>query len=79
MPDHPNRAERYRRLIEECVAMAQASTSNKVRADFYAKAEQYRKLLGAEINLTASYIAADLYLEVFVAEARLAAGGRKAI
>jgi uncharacterized protein with von Willebrand factor type A (vWA) domain len=77
MPDHPSRAELYRRQMEECVMMAQASTSNKIRSDHYAKAEQYRNLLGAETNLTASYIAAELYLEVFAAEARLAAGGRK--
>ena len=75
MPDHPSRAELYRRQMEECVV--QASTSNKIRSDHYAKAEQYRNLLGAETNLTASYVAAELYLEVFAAEARLAAGGRK--
>jgi hypothetical protein len=64
--------------MEECVVMAQASTSNKIRSDHYAKAARYRNLLGAETNLTASYIAAELYLEVFAAEARLAAG-RKVI
>jgi hypothetical protein len=74
MPDQPSRAERYRLQMEECMRKAQASTSNKSRSDHYAKAEQYRKLLAAERNLTASYVATELYLEVFAAEARLRAG-----
>jgi hypothetical protein len=37
--------------IEECVEMAKASTSNRVRAQHYALAEHYLRLFEAEDKL----------------------------
>jgi hypothetical protein len=39
--DPLTKAERYLRRAEECMALAKAATSNKVRAHHYAIAERY--------------------------------------
>ena len=38
----------YNQKINECVAIAKASTSNRVRAQHYALAEHYMRLFEAE-------------------------------
>ena len=43
-----SKAERYLRQAEECIALAKAATSNKLRARHYATAERYRRLAEAE-------------------------------
>ena len=49
MPSRLSSAEQYRRRAEQCVAIAKASTSNKMRAHHYAAAaEHYRKLAEGE-------------------------------
>jgi hypothetical protein len=46
---HPTSVpEELRRKIDECVAMAKASTSNKLRAYHFATAEVYLQLCEAE-------------------------------
>jgi hypothetical protein len=42
----------YRRKSEECVALAKAAMSNKLRAQHYAAAERYLKLAEADAKLT---------------------------
>ena len=44
MSNHLNTAEQYRQWVEQCVAMAKAATSNKMRAHHYATALNYLKL-----------------------------------
>ena len=39
--DHFSKAVRYRQQAGQCVAMAKAATSNKIRARHYAAAEHY--------------------------------------
>jgi hypothetical protein len=46
--DPLTKAERYLRRAEECIALAKAATSNKVRAHHYAIAERYVHLAQAE-------------------------------
>jgi hypothetical protein len=53
MPYHLSRTEQYRQEIDECIAMAKASTSNKVRAHHYKTAAHYLHLLEAEAKLVA--------------------------
>ena len=49
MPGHLSSTEQYHRRAEQCVAMAKAATSNKMRAHHYAAAaEHYRKLAEGE-------------------------------
>ena len=48
MSNHFRTAEHYRQLAEQCVAMAKAATSNKMRARHYATALNYLKLAEAE-------------------------------
>ena len=43
--------EQYGQRIDECLAMAKASTSNKARADHYAQAEHYLRLFEKEAKL----------------------------
>ena len=43
--------EQYRQRIQECVATAKASASNKVRAEHYAQAEHYLRLFESEAKL----------------------------
>jgi hypothetical protein len=50
MSDHLVGTEQYRLKIDECVTMAKASTSNKVRAHHYAQAEYFSRLFEAEVN-----------------------------
>ena len=51
MSDHFRTAERYRQQADECVAMAKAATSNRMRAHYYATALTYLKLAEAEAKL----------------------------
>lgn len=44
MSDHFSKAVRYRQQAGQCVAMAKAATSNKIRAHHYAAAERYLQL-----------------------------------
>jgi hypothetical protein len=44
MPGHFSRAGRYGQQAAQCVAMAKAATSNKMRAHHYAAAERYLQL-----------------------------------
>jgi hypothetical protein len=53
MPYHFSRTEQYRQKIDECIAMAKASTSNKVRAHYYKTAAHYLHLLEADAKLVA--------------------------
>ena len=39
-----NKADHYRQLVDECVALAKASNSNEIRAEHYATAEYYLHL-----------------------------------
>jgi hypothetical protein len=48
MSNHLNTAEQYRQWVEQCVAMAKAATSNKMRAHHYATALNYLKLAEGE-------------------------------
>jgi hypothetical protein len=48
MSNHLSTAQHYRQLAEQCVAMAKAATSNKMRAHHYATALNYLKLAEAE-------------------------------
>jgi hypothetical protein len=41
----------YNQKIDDCVEMAKASTSNRVRAQHYALAEHYLRLFEAEYKL----------------------------
>ena len=50
MSNHLSTAEHYRQLAEQCVAIAKAATSNKMRAHHYATALNYLKLAEAEAN-----------------------------
>jgi hypothetical protein len=47
-----NKADHYRQLVDECVALAKASNSNEIRAEHYATAEYYLHLADVEANLT---------------------------
>jgi hypothetical protein len=38
----------YNQKIDECIAMARASTNNRIRAQHYALAEYYLRLFEAE-------------------------------
>ena len=51
MSDHLRRAEHYRGKSEECVALAKAAISNKIRAQQYAAAERYLNLAETEAKL----------------------------
>jgi len=52
MPNGPwCRADHYRQLVDECVALAKAATSNEIRAEHYAAAEYYLHLAEVEANL----------------------------
>jgi hypothetical protein len=52
MPNGPwCRADHYRQLVDESVALAKAATSNEIRAEHYAAAEYYLHLAGFEANL----------------------------
>lgn len=51
MSDPLSTAERYRQQADECVAMAKAATSNKMRAHYYATALNYLKLAEAQAKL----------------------------
>ena len=46
-----NKADHYRQLVDECVALAKASNSNEIRAEHYATAEYYLHLADVEANL----------------------------
>jgi hypothetical protein len=48
MSDSLIRIADYNQKINECIAMAKASTSNQVRAQHYALAEHYLRLFEAE-------------------------------
>ena len=50
MSDYLLGTEQYRLKIDECVTMAKASTSNKLRAQHYARAEHFWRLFEAEVN-----------------------------
>jgi hypothetical protein len=52
MPYHLSRTEQYRQKIDECIAMAKASTSNKVRAHHYKTAAHYLHLLESTLPVT---------------------------
>jgi hypothetical protein len=49
-----SRTNYYHQWVEDCVAMAKAATSNKIRAELYAAAEYYSHLAEVEGNLTAN-------------------------
>jgi hypothetical protein len=51
MSDQLIEPEQYGQRIDECLAMAKASTSNKVRADHYAQAAHYLRLFEKEAKL----------------------------
>ena len=44
-----SKADYYRQLVDECVALAQTATSNEIRAEHYATAEYYLHL-GRELE-----------------------------
>jgi len=46
-----SRADHYHQLVDECVSLAKAATSNEIRAEHYAAAEYYLHLAGVEANL----------------------------
>jgi hypothetical protein len=46
-----NKADYYRQLVDECLALARAATSNEIRAECYAAAEYYLHLAEVEANL----------------------------
>ena len=46
-----NKADHYRQLVDECVALAKAATSNEIRAEYNATAEYYLHLADVEANL----------------------------
>jgi hypothetical protein len=46
--DPLSKAECYLRQAEECVTLAKAATSNKMRARHYATAERYLRIAEAE-------------------------------
>jgi type II secretory pathway component HofQ len=50
--DPVSKAERYLRQAEECIALAKAATSNKIRAHHYATADRYLRLAEAEPTVT---------------------------
>jgi hypothetical protein len=50
--DPLSNADRYLRQAEECIALANVATSNKVRAHHYAAAEHYLRLAEAEPTIT---------------------------
>jgi hypothetical protein len=50
MSDHLVGTEQYRLKIDECIKMAKGSTSNKLRAHHYARAEHLWRLFEAEVN-----------------------------
>ena len=52
MPDGLwSKADYYRQLVDECIALAQTATSNEIRAEHYATAEYYLHLAKLETNL----------------------------
>jgi hypothetical protein len=50
MKQHLEVPMELRREIDECVAMAQAATNNKLRAHHYATAQAYLQLYEAEVR-----------------------------
>jgi hypothetical protein len=46
-----SKADYYRQLVDECVALAKTATSNEIRAGHYATAEYYLLLAEVEANL----------------------------
>jgi hypothetical protein len=50
MKQHLKVPTELRREIDECVAMAQAATNNKLRAHHYATAQAYLQLYEAEVR-----------------------------
>ena len=46
-----SRADYYHQLVDECVSLAKAATSNEIRAENYAAAEYYLHLAKVEANL----------------------------
>ena len=53
MSDLLDRAEQYRQRAEEFAALAEAETSNKIRANHYASAVRYLQLAEAKSKLAA--------------------------
>ena len=52
MPDGLlSKADYYRQLVDECVALAKTATSNATRAEYFATAEYYLHLAEVEANL----------------------------
>ena len=50
-----NKADHYRQLVDECVALAKAATSNEIRAEHSATAEYYLHLADVEANLAGQF------------------------
>ena len=46
-----NKADHYRQLADECVALAKAATSNEIRTEHNATAKYYLHLADVEANL----------------------------
>ena len=46
-----SKADYYRQLVDECVALAKTAISNEARAEHYATARYYRNLAEVEANL----------------------------
>jgi hypothetical protein len=46
-----SKADHYHQLVDECVSLAKAATSNEIRAENYAAAEYYLHLAEVEANL----------------------------
>jgi hypothetical protein len=46
-----SKADCYRQLVDECVALAKTAISNEARAEHYATATYYRNLAEVEANL----------------------------
>ena len=55
-----NKADHYRQLVDECVALAKAATSNEIRAEHNATAEYYLHLADVEANLAGQFRCTDL-------------------
>jgi hypothetical protein len=51
LDDAWSKADYYRQLVDECVALAKSAISNEVRAEHYATATYYRNLAEVEANL----------------------------
>ena len=50
-----SKADYYRHLVDESVALAKTATSNEVRAKYYATAEYYLHLADFEENLAGRF------------------------